>query len=352
MALLAQLANDPGNNDLKQRAINAGILPGNAKSGPLGIGGLSADEVRQIVSDWQTEFPAHVVPHVYPYSGTIGVRLTVTDTAGKTSQFVRNLTVSQECLQWGGNGLFGWNPFAGYTTCNTWAGFQSEIGPHRWPPDYAVISLGRDIDLPQVAEGLKALGAAQLYLTRGVLDGAPDSVLLGAQMSIGPKVDLKFNSAATVGFGWVGPPDPAHQPKTKADDAAISNFISGFTIPAGLTAAIHVGPVSLGLGLNFIYSPSQHQGGVEAFGGLTGAGFNVGGACAAPLNVVGSGAADFLKRLYQTWNTAPPKPNPTILDADVRQLSRLLTGSVVDIGRTVANALAYCNPAKNQSNTG
>jgi probable HAF family extracellular repeat protein len=218
LALLAQLARDAGNNALKQKGIDMGILPGNAKSGPLGIGGLSADEVRQIVRDWQAEFPAHVVPHIYPYSGTIGVRLTVTDTAGKTSQYARNLTVSQECLQWGGNGLFGVNPFRGYTTCDTRAGFESEIGPHR-APDYVVISLSKGFDLPPIARGLSTLCAAQVYITRGVLDGAPDSVLLGAQMSIGLNLSSKD---ASVGFGWVGPPDPSHQPS----DAAISSFRS------------------------------------------------------------------------------------------------------------------------------
>ena len=46
MSLLAQLARDRGNNDLKQKGIDMGILPGNAKSGPIGVGGLSADEVQ------------------------------------------------------------------------------------------------------------------------------------------------------------------------------------------------------------------------------------------------------------------------------------------------------------------
>ena len=156
-------------------------------------------------------------------------------------------------------------------------------------------------------------------------------------MSVGLGLTSK---SASVGFGWVGPPDPGQQPT----DAEISGFINEFTIPAGLSAGIHAGPVSLGFGLNFIYSPSENQGGVESYAGITGLGANVGGACAAPLTVVGSGATAFLKRLYQTWNAAPPKPNPTITGADLAQLARLLVGSVVNIGQTVGDALAYCRP--------
>jgi hypothetical protein len=335
--LLAALANDPGNNLLKQQGIDLGILPGNAKSGPIALGGLSADEVRAIVHDWQVQFPAHVVPHVFPYSGTVGVRLTVTDSAGKTDVYVRNLAVSQECLQWGGNGLFGWNPFAGYTTCDTRRGFEAEIGPHR-APDYAVITLGSGFKLPAAARGLTAGGAAQLYITRGVLNGAPGSVLLGMRLSVG--LGLASRSA-TVGFGWIGPPDPDHQPP----DAAIAAFINGYTLPAGFSAGIDAGPVTLGGGLDFIYSPSQHQGGLEAYGGVTGVSASISpGACAAPLAVVGSGAADFFKRLYGTWNSAPPKPHPTIVGADLEQVARLLAGSVADIAQTVAQALIYCRP--------
>ena len=142
------------------------------------------------------------------------MKLTVTDTAGKTSQYVRNLhSFPRSVCNGAETGSSAFNSFRGYTTCNTRAGFEADRGPHR-APDYAVISLSGGFDLPPVARGLGALGAAQIYITRGVLDGAPNSVLLGAQMSVGLGLSGK---GASVGFGWVGPPRPRPPAERRCD---------------------------------------------------------------------------------------------------------------------------------------
>ena len=45
--------------------------------------------MKQIAGVWQSFYPAHVVPHIYPRTGPVSVTLTVFDTAGASNTLTR-----------------------------------------------------------------------------------------------------------------------------------------------------------------------------------------------------------------------------------------------------------------------
>jgi photosystem II stability/assembly factor-like uncharacterized protein len=340
--VLRQLAANPGSGGLLTQAINLGILPPGADGGPFGIGGLAADEVRTVVKVWQQEFPLHIVPHIYPDYGTVGVRLTVTDISGATSQSVQNLTVSRDCQQWGGNGVFGFNPFAGYTTCDTLAGIQSQFGPRR-PRDYIFLGASKSLKLPSVLAklGLGAAGSVQLVVTHGVLAQFPsantlNSVFIQLQLTAGVGVKLPSTDGLSGGEGWLGPPDAAQPPPSDAD---INNFVNGFTYSAGASA----GFAGYGIGYNMILNTNPVAGGEEwYFGSNTGLSASVGGSCAAPIPVASSNAWSLLQSLFKTISQTPPNPDASIIIPQLAQAWNLLFGTSVDVLTSIGHALAQC----------
>ena len=188
---------------------------------------------------WQEEFPLHIIPHIFPDFGTVGVRLTVVDTASQTSQSVQNLTVTRNCLPWGGNGIIGWNPFAAYTNCNTLQGIQAQFGPKR-VPDYVFLGAAQTLQLPGFLKklGLNGTAGIQLVVTHGVTASFPsantqNSVFIQLQLAAGPGLQLPSVGGLSGGIGWFGPPDKAQPPPT---DPQINGFINGFTYSAGASA--------------------------------------------------------------------------------------------------------------------
>jgi hypothetical protein len=342
-SVLSQLAANPGNGDLINRAIGMGILPPGSGGGPFGIGGLSADEVRSIVKVWQKEFPLHIVPHIYPDFGTVGVRLTVTDVAFHTSQSAQALKVSRDCQQWGGNGIFGWNPFAGYTTCDTMAGFQSQFGPKR-PKDYVFFGATKQLQLLPVLQrlGLKgAAGGVQLVITHGVLSNFPstndlNSVFIQLQLTAGLGVKLPSANGLSGGVGWLGPPDAGQPPPS---DAAINQFVDGFTTSAGVSS----GFAGYGLGYNLILNTNPVAGGEEwFFGNNTGLAIGLGESCAAPIPVASADVWGLLQSLYKAITKTPPNPDASVILPQLTQVWNLLFGASADVVASIGHALAQC----------
>ena len=340
--VLRQLAANPGDGGLLTEAIGMGILPPGADGGPLGIGGLSAHEVRAIVKVWQQEYPLHIIPHVYPDYGTVGVQLSVTDTAGVTSQTNQALTISKNCEPWGGNGVFGINPFAEYTTCDTLNGFQVQFGAKR-APDYIFLGDAQVLPLPDrlTKLGLGAAGSVQLVITHGVtapfsLANAAGSVFLQLQLNIGAGVKLPSTSGLSGGVGWLGPPDAAQPPPT---DPQINNFVNGFTLSAGASA----GYPGYGIGFSTILNNNPLQGGEEWYiGNNLGIAAGAGGACAAPIPVVASNTWSLLAALFKTVNQVPPNPDPTSTISQLQQIWPLLFGTGQDILTSIGTALKQC----------
>jgi hypothetical protein len=328
--LLNDLANDPGNGQLKEIAQSLGILP--PTGGIFGNGGLSEDEVRKTVALWQAQLPDHIVPHIFPSFGHVGVRLTVTDSAGAKSVYVRNATVSRECLQWGGGGIFGWNPFEGYTTCDTYNGFAAQFGPHRLPPDYVFFSIGSGAKLPTKLPLLRALtvgGGLQLVVTRGA------KVFLQLSLSGGLGGAGKQE---VVGGGWVGPPAPENRP---ADNSTIDEFVNGWTTSAGGS----LGFKGWGGGWNAVLNTSPTLTGGEElyFGHGASAGASIGGSCAAPLPVPAAVLGP-LTALYSQSTSLPLQIDPSVNGKSLDQIvASALVGNAA-LGPTIEQMLKNCRP--------
>ena len=140
---LASLMANPDDQTLRQTAVGLGILPPDSVGGPLGIGGWARQQALELVSQWQKYFPSHIVPHPYPETGNVGVRLTITDASGITNQSFQNYAITSGCPTWGG--VFQ-NLFEGYTVCDTAKGLAVMFGPKR-PHDY--VSIGINLPMPK-----------------------------------------------------------------------------------------------------------------------------------------------------------------------------------------------------------
>ena len=331
-AVLAALAANPNDSGLRTRAIELAILPNDAAGNVFGLGGWTSSEVRQLVGVWQAYFfKYHIVPHAFDYYGTVGVRLTITDRGGQTSQYVQNYAVSRDCLPWGGP-LSSW--FHGYTTCDTYNGIAVQFGPHR-EPDYLTANIS-----PELASIGQFGAGVSLTIVRGVRPTDRPVILVGSQLTAG----LGVSFWASLNHGWLGPPDPADQP-TQAD---VVSFVSQADILGG-GAAQYLG-TGLGfygaLSLTSTYPPGERLAGQPMageelpFATALQAGTVL--TCSAPLQNVGSGAERLAQSIFNTWGQPAPKPSPTRLGADLQQLLTAIVGTGADVTRTIVRAIRYC----------
>jgi hypothetical protein len=329
--VLQRLDADPGNIALRSIAIDLGILPTDARGGIAGVGALSDATVRQTVGIWQAYFPQHIVPHLYDYyttpnNGTLDVTLTTTDYGGPPpSQYHEVLHVSTDCQGfWGGllGTLFGsWG-------CAVYDGIAAQFGPHRLP-DYVALNLSKQLS-GSISKSLGLTGGISLVLTHGSIRsfpvGAGDSVFVSVYLSGGRSISL---FPATVGWGWVGTPDPGNTP---SDDTIVGRFVDGLDVFSGF---------QLGFGFNAVYSPSTGLAGEEYFPETFAVGALAGVSCAGSLNGISDGLWTLLQALYRTYSQAPPK-NGNIVDKDLTQLVKLTSGTAADLGAAAWDALSHC----------
>ncbi len=258
MRLLHELMADPGNGSLKDRGVGFGILPPGASGGAFGVGGLSADQVRQVVGVWLSYFPRHMVPHIYPRSGAASVSLRVTDTADKAGFIRQHVSVADHCLEWGGPAAA---VFGHTTTCDTVNGFKAIAnGPQRRPDYYAFDLAGG---------GRFASAGVTVTVTHD------RNVFLGLHGALGPSASIAPGQLA-MSEGFVGPPNGEPPP-----DASVDSFVVGLTIPVNAT----LGP----FGLTLVLSPGCNcpgaQGGAEYVenGNASSVGLTIGASCSINL---------------------------------------------------------------------
>jgi hypothetical protein len=218
--LLKKLNNDPGNIALQLEAVELGIMPGTS----------SSSVVKQIADVWLTYFPLHIVPHIYPLSGTTVVSLQEVATNGASSTYSTPVPVADHCLVWGG----GWIPgLSNLTTCDTINGFDAVFGGPRRRPDFYTYDFS-------VSGGIGDFGLS-------VTVTHDDTVFLAAHVGVGVSAGTPN---ASVSAGFVGPPNgPLPQ------DSTIDQFVDGLTV----AVQAQVGPI----GLNLIFNPKFGTGGEE-----------------------------------------------------------------------------------------
>ena len=137
-------------------------------------------------------------------------------------------------------------------------------------------------------------------------------------------------------MGWLGPPDAAQPPPS---DAAINQFVDGFTTSAGVSS----GFAGYGLGYNLILNTNPVAGGEEwFFGNNTGLAIGLGESCAAPIPVASADAWGLLQSLYKTITETPPNPDTSVILPQLTQVWNLLLGPSADVVASIGNALAQC----------
>ncbi len=330
-SVLSQLQQDPGNGILRTQAIALGILPTDANGGPFGIGGLSADQVRQVVGVWQAYFPYHIVPHLFDFYGAVGVGLTVVDKAGhQSSQYTQNYSVSRDCLPWGGP-LSKW--FGGYTVCDTYNGIAAQFGPKRGP-DYLSVSLSGIPGLSGDTLGI-GFGLSLTVIPRLLFTDPANAAFVSIQAQVG--VGTPGNSL-NISQGWLGPPDPNNYPNNAED---IASFVDGTDLFGGFAAGLF----GLGLGFTALENPSTGQAGEEDSYNLTSnpgvsASAGAGATCAFSLGTISSQVAQNLQTFYNGWYQNPGNANNG-------QLQNAVGAVVNSIGlsailNTAGNAISNC----------
>ncbi|MEA2472577.1 MAG: Photosynthesis system assembly factor [Thermoleophilaceae bacterium] len=259
--LLDKLDANPGDGDTERSAIRAGILPPGAEGGGFGVGGMSADEVRQVVGVWRAYFPQHAVPHVYPTATKVAVRLDVTDSAGHRAHSSKTVRVSDHCLEWGGPISF---IFGHANTCQTSAGFAAVAsGPQR-RPDYYSFDLGTF-----------EAGAFSAGVSLSVAHNGDVGLSLHGEVGFHKKFKAGLGTDFSLSEGFVGPPngDPP-------SDEEIDRFGTGVLIPVGIA----LGP----LGVNLLLNPACGCGGEEyaVRSGWANIGLTLGASCGVNLGYV------------------------------------------------------------------
>jgi hypothetical protein len=338
-AVLAQLAQEPGNGALRQIGINLGILPSDANGGIAGIGGLTDDQVRQVVAVWQAYFPYHIVPHLFDFFGAVGVGLTVTDTAGHTStQYTQNYAVSRDCLPWGGP-LSSW--FGGFTVCDTYNGIAAQFGSHR-APDY--ISFNITNLLLANGGGLLGLngGIGLVIIPRLISSDPQHAVLISGQAGAGVSTP---GAAAGVTFGWLGPPGPDNRPNEPEE---IFEFVNGADLFGGFSASVQLWHLSLGLGFTALINGTSGAAGEEL-------GFNVshaiasvslgaGETCGFSLGTLSHTALTDMGHLYSAWSQNPPSGSPGALTQQLTTALSVVQAGGVNPLAALVSGLQNCNP--------
>ncbi len=287
-SVIAKLLADPGDGDARAKAEKLGILPPGQGGGPLGVLGLSSDQVKQIAGVWNTYFPEHVTPHIYAKAGPVHVTLTVTDSAGATSTVTRSVTVGSQCKTW----VVPFNP--GYTTCDTVAGFKAFADGPKRGPDYWTI------DLSDSFGSLAALKLPRIGLSGGVsLSLAHDrTVYLTVHAEVGASASAGLGGPTfTVTKGWEGPWDATQTPP----NSEIDGFIKGVTYP--ITAFLQLTP-DWRFGVALVLSPGPPaRGGEEepAFGAefRVSVGLSAGKSCSIQILKLPTGWQDAERRLLK-----------------------------------------------------
>jgi nucleoside-specific outer membrane channel protein Tsx len=341
-SVLAALSADPGNAGARAQAQALGILPPNQGPSVGPFGGFSSSNVAKVVQVWKQQFKYHNVPHVFPDPGHVGVRLSIIDRKREVGQSVQNLTVSPDCLQWAGNGILGWNPFRGFTDCNTRAGIDAvaDVANYRLP-DYLTFS----VNLGSDGKGFAFGGGVTLTVTNNIVKHPLDrrNVFLGLEVHAGPELNVKpkvpsVKDVVSVTAGWVGPPDNSVAPP---DAQAIYKAVNGGAITAGFGASI------LGLGLNVqTVLGSNGSGGIEAelpFGkGLLTLGGYGGLNCSVPLGNVPGDLADLLRAGYRDITHDEHSTSTTGFNAISQAIHALIAGAGGLLGRVGHGLLTQC----------
>ena len=301
--VLSQLGQDPGNSALRSTGIQYGILPSDANGGFLGAGGLTDDQVRQVVGVWQAYFPSHIVPHLFDAYGNVGVGLTVTDVQGhNSSEYTQNYSVSRDCQPWGGP-LASW--FGNLTVCDTYNGIAAQFGPHR-PSDYISFGISNILAIPGGLLGLSG-GLSLTIIPRLLLSDPAHAAFITPQLSAGVSSP---GPNAGVTRGWVGPPGPANYPN---DPETIYNFVEG----ADLYGGFAISGFGLGLGFTAVENPGNGLVGEENSYNLSyGAGLSLGAGetCSFSLGQLSKRAIKDLSGLYNTWNQQSANATPSQLN--------------------------------------
>ncbi len=227
--VISELLAHPDDPFLRAQAEAMNILPPGQGGLPAGVLGLSSDQVKQIAGVWQSFYPAHVIPHIYPRTGPVSVTLTVFDTAGASNTLTRLVTVSDQCKTW----VLPFNlNSAGYTTCDTARGFSTFVDGPKRAPDYW------SIDLSSSFGSLAALKLARIGLSGGIgLVLARDGTVY---VTVHAEGGLSAGAGGGVGYaltkGWEGPWDTTQQPA----NSEIDGFINGLTYPVSASAQLYV----------------------------------------------------------------------------------------------------------------
>lgn len=337
-SVLARLAQNPGNPALRQIGTNLGILPSDAKGGAFGVGGLTDDQVRQVVGVWQAYFPYHIVPHLFDFYGTVGVGLKVTDQTGHTStDYTHNYTVSRDCQPWGGP-LSSW--FGGFTVCDTYNGIAAQFGPHR-APDYIGFNV-TNILLPSGGRFLGFNGSVSLVIIPRLIASHPQhAVFIAPMISAGISTP---GASAGITSGWLGPPGPANRP---GDPEQIYQFVNGADLFGGFSATVRLWHLGLGLGFTALENPSNGLVGEElGFNAAQGAsaGIGAGETCAFSLGTLSHPALNDMASLYSSWSQIPPSGSQGALTQQLTAaLSAVEAGGVNPLAALVSG-LQQCNP--------
>ena len=252
--------------------------------------------VRQVVGVWRTYFPLHIVPHIYPSSGSQRVALRVIDSAGHRSALAtQDVNVTDNCLEWGGPLAF---LFDHSTTCDTTA----VLAPRR-RPDYYALDFNVEV-------GLAAFGVTATVAYGG-------DVFIAIHGAVGAQVGFR---AGAVLEGFVGPPNGATPPL-----ATILSFVNGVTVP--IQAAL--GP----FGLAGVLSPgcdkcADHPGRAVEYSvgpGLS-LGASLGASCAIDIGPV-LGVSDLAPSDPGPWPHNGGR-TPRIAEPALHRLERIIMASL------------------------
>jgi hypothetical protein len=173
--------------------------------------------VQELMQQWVTYFPTHLVPYVFSKVGDVKITLTETDTYGYSSTGHQEYGVSASCEPWEYWTIFGVN------TCDFVTGVDLVTQPPRRAPDY--YSFG-------IAGGKEAAsGGLSVTITHN------GDVFAGYSGALGPSASV-LPGSVQVTAGYVGSPgtDPP-------SDSAIDGFVGGW----GLETDAVLGPFDIGL---------------------------------------------------------------------------------------------------------